>query len=206
VLCRFELPTDYLLYPAQFWAHKNHVNLLLALKRLNEQGLRMPLVLVGSNKGNVETVKQCAASLGISDQMRILGFVSVDELVALYRGAFCLVYVSLFGPENLPPLEAFALGCPVIASDVPGSEEQLGDAALRVDAKNPNAIAEAVRYIRQNPQIRDDLVHRGKARAQKWTGAEFVRGVYAVLDGLSPIIRCWRLLDAPQRARTNDAS
>ena len=40
--------------------------------------------------------------------------------------------MSLFGPENLPPLEAMALGCPVVAADVPGAREQLGDAALRV--------------------------------------------------------------------------
>jgi glycosyltransferase involved in cell wall biosynthesis len=43
-----------------------------------------------------------------------------------------LRYPSFFGAENLPPLEAFALGCPVIAADMPGAREQLGDAAILV--------------------------------------------------------------------------
>ncbi len=52
--------------------------------------------------------------------------------------------MTFFGPENLPPLEAFALKCPVIASNVSGSEEQLGDAAILVNPVNPEEIAQAI--------------------------------------------------------------
>ena len=109
---RFQLPAGYVFYPAQFWPHKNHVNLLLALKVLKDSGLELHAVFTGADKGNAEKVKAFAESLGLQDQVRFLGFVSVEELSALYRGAMCMAYVSLFGPENLPPLEAFALGCP----------------------------------------------------------------------------------------------
>ena len=60
------------------------------------------------------------------------------ELIALYRHALALTFVSYFGPDNLPPLEAFALGCPVITSAIEGVDEQLGNAALYV---NPDSVS-----------------------------------------------------------------
>ena len=109
------------------------------------------LVCVGSDKGQLEHLARLAAELGVLDRVRFLGFVPTDELVALYRDAHALVYLSLFGPENLPPLEAIALGCPVVPADVPGAREQLGDAALRVPPLDPAALAEAVRRSTTRP-------------------------------------------------------
>jgi glycosyltransferase involved in cell wall biosynthesis len=129
--------------------------------------------------------------LGLSDHVRFLGFVSQDDLVSLYRHALALTYVSFFGPENLPPLEAFALGCPVIASNVAGAHEQLGDAALLVDPKSPAEIAEAIKAVYENTSLRELLVRRGLARACRWTGGDFVRGVFSLLDEFVPIRRCW---------------
>jgi len=191
-LDRFGLPEGYLLYPAQFWPHKNHATLLRALRALRDGGLVLPLVLVGSDQGNEPAVRRLASELGLDDQVRFLGFVSQEELVALYRGARCLSYVSLFGPENLPPLEAFALGCPVVAADVPGAAEQLGDAALRVDATRPASIAEALRRLHGDASLREGLVARGRARALRFTGRHFVEGVFRILDELAPFVDCWR--------------
>lgn len=192
LLDRFRLPLSYLFYPAQFWPHKNHVNLLLALKLLADQGLILPLVLSGADKGNAATVRRLAEKLGLARQVHLLGFVSIEELVELYRGALCLAYVSLFGPENLPPLEAFALGCPVLASEVAGAREQLGDAALLVDATRPALLADALRRMHGDAALRAALLARGSARARAFTGKEFVRGVCGILDGLAPFLRCWK--------------
>jgi glycosyltransferase involved in cell wall biosynthesis len=192
LLERFGLPGRYLLYPAQFWPHKNHVNLLHALRVLREGGIELSAALVGSDKGNAPVVRRLAEEMGLSSQVHFLGFVTTEELVALYRGAACLAYVSLFGPENLPPLEAFALGCPVVAADVPGSAEQLGDAALRVDATDPAALAAAVRQVCVDEDLRSQMVVRGRERARRWTGEDFVRGVFGVLDGLEPYVRTWQ--------------
>jgi glycosyltransferase involved in cell wall biosynthesis len=113
-------------------------------------------------------------------------------LVALYRGALALVYVSFFGPENLPPLEAFALGCPVVAAEVAGAREQLGDAALLVDATQPPLIGQAIRRLLDDTPLRAHLIARGKERARRSTGRDFVQGVFRILDGMAPYIRCWR--------------
>jgi glycosyltransferase involved in cell wall biosynthesis len=125
--------------------------------------------------------------LGLGSQVHVIGFVPVADLVALYRNAAALIYVSLFGPDNLPPLEAMALGCPVIAADV--AAEQLGDAALLVDATRPEAIADAVKAL---PGARDRLIASGHKRARRFTGDDFVRGVFAQIEELVPYLRCWR--------------
>lgn len=192
VLKKYELKNNYLLYPAQFWSHKNHVNLLLAVAALkSEYEIDLPLVLVGSDKGNQEYVRTFAAQLKPSIDVAFLGFVPTEDLVALYRGAFALVYVTFFGPENLPTLEAFALRCPVVASDVDGAREQLGDAALFVDPRDPKRIAEAIRALYYNDSLRETLVSQGRARAERWTAKDFVRGVFSAFDEFEPVRRCW---------------
>jgi glycosyltransferase involved in cell wall biosynthesis len=183
---------EYLFYPAQFWAHKNHVNLLLALRLLRERhGLDVSLALTGSDKGNQGFVEKTARELGLADHVRFLGFVSRDQMRALYRDALALTYVTFFGPENLPPLEAFAAGCPVVASDVAGAREQMGDAALLVDPREPEQIAAAVVRVRSEPGLRERLIQAGRERAQRHTAADFVSGVRRWLDEFEGVRRCW---------------
>jgi len=189
---KYGLKSNYLFYPAQFWSHKNHVNLMLAAAAVKrEHQVDLHVVFVGSNKGNEEYVREFASELQPSVEVAFLGFVPLEDLVALYRGAFALVYVTFFGPENLPPLEAFALGCPVIASDVPGAREQLGEAALFVDPRDPGQIAVTIKSL-NDESLRRSLTDKGRARAERWTAKDFVRGVFAALDEFEPVRRCWR--------------
>jgi glycosyltransferase involved in cell wall biosynthesis len=176
------IPTPFVLYPAQFWSHKNHVGLLAGVAELNKQGRVVHVALVGSDKGNLEHVRHKAAELGIADQVHFLGFVERDQLVALYRNAAALVYTSLCGPENLPPLEAMALGCPVINSDIAGAREQLGEAALLVDTLDAGALASAIARVLDSPDIQHELITKGKARAARYTQTEFGRDMQAVMD------------------------
>jgi glycosyltransferase involved in cell wall biosynthesis len=192
VLTRYGIPGGYLFYPAQFWPHKNHVGLLLALNLLREKhGLKLPVVFVGSDTGNINYVRQTAENLGLSSQVHFLGFVPRDDMIGLYRNAFALTYVTFFGPENLPPLEAFALGCPVIASKVSGAQEQLGHAALLVDPRDEEEIAKAIKLLYEDSALRQKLICRGLERAAKWNGEDCVKSVFAIIDEFQAIRRCW---------------
>jgi glycosyltransferase involved in cell wall biosynthesis len=183
---------DYLFYPAQFWPHKNHVNLLKAVRYLRDKfNLCFPIMFTGSDRGNLTYIKKIVADLSLCDQVYFLGFVSQGDLASFYHYAFALTFVSLYGPDNLPPLEAFALGCPVIASKVSGSEEQLGSAALIVDTKIPEEIALAIKSLKEDPDLRQTLIRRGAERAAQWTGHNYVREVCSILDEFAPIRRCW---------------
>lgn len=189
---RSGIPGDYLFYPAQFWAHKNHINLLYSLKLLHEEyNIKLSLILVGSDKGNLTHVQKVIAELGLSGYVHILGFVDQDDIVDLYKNALALTFVSFFGPDNLPPLEAFALGCPVIAARIPGAEEQLGDAALLVDPKRPEEIAHAIYLLHSDKNLRDNLTQKGFHRAAAWRGGDYIRSVFAILDEFECVRRCW---------------
>jgi len=189
---KYGITGDYLFYPAQFWAHKNHVNLLLALKLLRDRfGRPLSVAFVGADHGNLAHVKAAAERLGLADRVHFLGFIPREDLIDLYRQAFALSYVTFFGPENLPPLEAFALGCPVVASEVPGAREQLGDAVLFVDPAAPEQIAEAVVRLATEEGLREKLTSAGRKIAQGRTPQGFVEGALAFLDRFEAVRRAW---------------
>jgi glycosyltransferase involved in cell wall biosynthesis len=136
-------------------------------------------------------VRDYARRLGLEDQVKFLGFVEQNDLIDLYKGAFCLVFASFCGPDNLPPLEAFALGCPVIASEVPGAREQLGDAAILVPPTNERALAEAIMSLRDQ-ETRKRFIKSGHARVLATNWDDHVRGLLASWDEFAAIRRAWR--------------
>jgi len=174
--------SPYIFYPAQFWSHKNHVGLLRGVAELKRRGVTIDVAFVGSDKGNLEHVRERASALDIYDQVHFLGFVERADLVALYRNATALAYASLCGPENLPPLEAMALGCPVIASNIAGAREQLGDAALLIDMLDAKSIADAIQRLMADAALRRELQAKGALRAAKYTHVEFGRDLGGIFD------------------------
>jgi len=200
VVAKFGLAAEYFFYPAQFWPHKNHVMLLQALAQLKrDTQLRPQLVLVGPDRGNLEFVLRQASALGVDEQVRSLGFVERTDLVNLYRQARGMVYPSYFGPENLPPLEAFAFGCPVIAARVSGAEQQLGDAARLVDPANPAEMASAMAELLSDQVVRAGLIERGRRRARQWTAEDYVRGMLHEMRRLEAARICWDSKFTPRK-------
>ncbi|MDR3686667.1 MAG: glycosyltransferase family 1 protein [Coriobacteriia bacterium] len=183
-----DLPEMYLFYPAQFWPHKNHKRIVEALGLLAREGLRLPLVLVGSRGESAlraetfATVMQTARELGVDDLVRYLGYVGDDDMSALYAQATALVMPTFFGPTNIPILEAWRLGCPVITSDIRGVREQAGDAAVLVDPSSAQSIAEGIRRIVSSESLRTELIARGHARVSAYTIHDFARRLAGILD------------------------
>ena len=191
-LAHLGIKSDYFFYPGQFWPHKNHTCLLRALKILKEKHAYEPqLVLTGSDKGNRGYVEQLIRDYSLQNQVLFTGFISREDLTALYRQALALVYSSFGGPENLPPLEAFAMGCPVIASSIPGALEQLAKAAILVDPTKPDLWANAMLQLHQDDAVKTDLITRGKKRAALYTSDHFIRDLFAIFDEFAPIRSCW---------------
>lgn len=182
----------YVFYPAQFWPHKNHTLLLQSLAELRKKhGVILEAILTGADHGNLSYVKEMAKSLGLEEHVHFPGFVTREELIGLYANAFAMVYPSFFGPENLPPLEAFALNCPVIAANVAGAEEQLGDAAILFAPDNVIELTESLLNLNNDPDLRKRLVSKGFDRAHAWTGEDFVQGMLTFLDSFETTRSCW---------------
>jgi glycosyltransferase involved in cell wall biosynthesis len=116
--------SKFFLYPANFWQHKNHINLLKGFNLFNiKQKLKYKLVLVGSCK-DIKYYNKCINIINYSkskNNIILLNFVSLNKLINLYDSCEALIYSSYCGPENLPPLEAFARNKPVLISEYFGA-------------------------------------------------------------------------------------
>jgi glycosyltransferase involved in cell wall biosynthesis len=164
ILKKYNLQPGYLFYPAGFWPHKNHATLLAAVVLLRERNQPHRLVLCGSDYGHRGRIEELVAQHGLGQQVFILGFVDSTELGALYRSASALVMPSYFGPTNLPPLEAWAVGTPVIYPEA--FKAQVGDAAVLFDYDSPDSLADAIAGI-GSTEVADRLRRAGKDRLQE---------------------------------------
>jgi glycosyltransferase involved in cell wall biosynthesis len=162
---KYDLACPYVYYPAQFWAHKNHTYLLLGLRRLEElHGHAIGAIFSGGDMGNLAHIKQQAETLGLSERVRFAGYVPGNEIPVLYQQALALVMPTYFGPTNLPPLEAFLLGVPVLYPDLPGLRDQVGGAALLIDLKVPDSLAHQLARLLDSPGLRNQLIDAGKVQ------------------------------------------
>jgi glycosyltransferase involved in cell wall biosynthesis len=153
---------DYMLAVGTLEPRKNH-----ALVQQAARALAVPLRVVGARGwGDVQVDGW-------------LGAVSDDELAALYRGARCLVYPSLYEGFGIPVLEAMACGTPVVTSAGGATEEVAGGAAVLVDPRDPSAIAAG---IEEADGRRDELRARGLERAAQFTWERVAAETWAVYE------------------------
>ena len=181
---------EYVYYPAQFWAHKNHIRIVKAIKVLKDRGINFKAVFSGADKFNQKYIEEEVKNLGISENIIFAGFITREELVALYQNAHSLVYASLLGPDNIPPLEAMALGCPVIISDLKGHIDQLGDNVTYFEALNEYDLADKIENL--NRLQMTDKLENAKKIATERNSDNYVRSVFVNINSLTRYFECWK--------------
>jgi glycosyltransferase involved in cell wall biosynthesis len=183
----YRLPERYLFYPAQFWPHKNHARIVQALGLLKQRNRRkFPIVFCGGNDGPIrkrtfQEVRSLASKFGLEKEIYNLGYVPDKDMSALYAGAVALVMPTFFGPTNIPILEAWAFGCPVLTSDIRGIREQAGDAAILVNPRSVEAIAEGIEQLWSDEELRRALAARGRQRLASYTPGDFSRRLIEIV-------------------------
>ena len=184
----------YIYYPAHFWAHKNHIRILKALKELKNRGEYLTCVFSGVGT-RLNFIKDKIKEFGLEEQVKFVGFISRAEVFALYKNALALTYASVFGPDNIPPLEALAFGCPVIVSGIDGHREQLGNVVEYFDVFDHIDLANKIENLIKNPNIPQERVEAGKKLALERCSDNYVKEAVKVLDELEPIVECWEYND-----------
>ncbi len=158
----YNISNDFIFYPAQFWAHKNHAYILNGLSILEKKfQCKYDVVFCGSDKGNAKHIIDLGNRLGLGSRVKFLGFLTDEMVRNFYRASVALVMPTYFGPTNLPPLEAFSLGIPVLYPRLPGSMEQLGDAPMEIDLADPETMAIQLIRLRDDPILRAKKIQSG---------------------------------------------
>ena len=182
----------YFFYPAQFWAHKNHYNLLLALKKLQTDFPDLKLVLTGSDKGNKEYIREVVSKLNLTNNVLFPGFVDNETMVGFYSHASAMIMPSFLGPTNMPQLEARELNCPVLCSNLPGHIEMMGDGALYFNPADHIEMYEQMKKV-LDVQFREELLKKAadKLSTSLFTPENALKQLDLHLKNLIPVRKSW---------------
>ncbi|VBB09316.1 glycosyl transferases group 1 [Lucifera butyrica] len=171
----------YLLFVGNVKPHKNLMRLLQALKII-EHAIPHDLLIVGKKEGFITgDLKVLKEAENFGGRVKFTGQVDDFTLRQYYAHADALVFPSLYEGFGLPPLEAMACGCPVVASPIEPIQEVCGNAVLYCNPYDPADIAEKIERMVKDPSLRSELIAKGKQRVEKYSWKESGKQVANVI-------------------------
>ncbi len=174
MLARLNVRGDFLLAVGSQEPRKNLAVLYAAMERLAARGHTIPLVLCGPRG-----VHGYRPGDALPTWLRHAGFVTDDELAALYARATALVFPSRYEGFGLPVLEAMRVGGTVICTNASTMPEVGGDAVLYFPPDDPDALAHQILRVLDEPGLRAQLVAAGLRRAESYSWSRSARGTLA---------------------------
>tara|TARA_B100000795_G_scaffold135283_1_gene101042 strand:- start:193 stop:1410 length:1218 start_codon:yes stop_codon:yes gene_type:complete len=191
---KFNLPEQYIFYPAQFWPHKNHIYIIKSIKILNEKfNKNIKAVFTGSEKINFKKLKSYVERNNLNSDIKFLNFVSDNELPYLYKECLAVVMPSFFGPTNIPPLEGFCLDVPVIYSDLKDFRKEFGESVYYVDLNEPESLSKAILNISEDNSLKQKLILAGREKLKTLSLSENFNQIFKLLDKYSELSKSWTI-------------
>ena len=167
---RLGIEDEFLLFVGTIEPRKNLLTLVSAFAEVLRAGPSRPqLVIVGQRGWLTNDLFASVAESGIAEHIRFTGYLSDDDLCALYSSCRAFIYPSLYEGFGLPPLEAMACGAPVIASRIPSIMEVTGTSARLVAPENTTALAQSIIDLLLNGGERQHLSSAGLRRAAEFS-------------------------------------
>ena len=192
---RYQVNYPFLLYAGNIKPHKNIgriIEAFAALKAELEKENRftdLKLIIIGDELSKHPDLRRTVIKADVQNDVRFLGFVPIDVLRIFYDAAKIFVFPSLYEGFGLPPLEAMALGTPVVTSNASSLPEVVGDAAVLVNPENVFEIMRALHRVLLDQPLRDRLKERGYQVAQRFSwnvSAQRILQVYQESGGSTP--------------------
>ena len=188
VLEKYGIKKPYLLFVGSLYPHKNLKSLVEAFSKLNKS---VSLVLVGKESFFSQKLRQKAEKMGLTGRVFFpgkkapQGYVPDDDLLYLYQNATVFVFPSLKEGFGIPPLEAQAFGTPVVASNASCIPEVCGEGALYFDPNNPTDMAEKMKLILEDKNLRRVLVSKGRKNVKKFSWQKMAEQTLEVFNRVS---------------------
>ena len=167
---RLKIGDDFILFVGTIEPRKNLLTLLRAFAEiLRHKRCRTQLVLAGNEGWLTGDLHNFLKTADISERVRFVGYLSDNDLRALYSLCQVFVYPSLYEGFGLPLLEAMACGAPVITSNIPAIRETVGDVAVLTSPTDVDELASSIKRLLENPVEREQLSAAGKQHAAKFS-------------------------------------
>jgi glycosyltransferase involved in cell wall biosynthesis len=168
------VPQRYLVYPANFWKHKNHEMLLTAFGIACHERLPadIKLVCTGAPSARQAMLINAARTMNLGDRILFPGYLPNSELAVLMADSIGVVFPSLYEGFGLPVIEAMAVGVPVACSNTTSLPEVVAEAAILFDPRVPTQIAQAMISLVENDVLRAGLIQAGLQRVTEFSDTE----------------------------------
>ena len=186
-LSRFNLPEKFVLNVGGIDFRKNVDLLFYAFGKLLETNPDAALVMTGAIESDPQYGRFVSAlkSRGLASRAKAIGYVTKEELAALYAKATVFFYPSLYEGFGLPVLEAMACGAPVITTNRSSLPEVAGDAAILLDPSTPDNFAKSLRQLFELKAMREDFSAKGIKRAAMFSWDRCASETFALLSGVA---------------------
>lgn len=172
----------YFFYLGALHPRKNLPRLIRAYSMFRHAtGAAVKLLIGGRMAWQTGEIQSSWEASPFREDIRFLGYLPEEDLPRILGSALALTYVSLFEGFGLPVLEAMHSEVPVITSNLASMPEVAGDAALLTDPEDEKSIAGAMRQIWEEPQLRLELIRRGRTQRSKFSWDTAAEQIYSAL-------------------------
>ncbi len=140
---------SFLLYPAQYWSHKNHSYIIKSMKKFKSKKLKnIGCVFTGFDKGNLNYLKKLSQKEGVSSKIIFFDYLANEKLVYLYKKCFCVLFPSLIGFDSFPLYESFFFKKMIIYNKY-SIDQRFNENIIPLDIKNYSDLEKKIKLLKK---------------------------------------------------------
>jgi glycosyltransferase involved in cell wall biosynthesis len=178
----YQLPNEYLLNIGSIETRKNALLIVKALKELDSN---IHLVLIGKDTPYSQIIKDYVNNNDLNHRVNFLKNVAFKDLPGIYQQAAIFIYPSEFEGFGIPIVEALSSGVPVIAATGSCLEEAGGMGSIYIDPKNHHELANQIKLVLSNKEIRENMIHMGYEHIKKFTNQNIAEKLIKLYQKIS---------------------
>ena len=166
---KYSAGSEYFLFAGGFEKRNNLLMLLKAFSLFKQrQRTSMKLIITGCLEPDQDKIATKLKTYKLRKEVIVLGELPQQDYAEVLSGAYAFVYPNIKSNSAITILEAFASGVPVVASDNAVTQELSGSAALYFDPLNPENIAEQLKIIFKDEQLRSEMIQQAKLKTETY--------------------------------------
>jgi glycosyltransferase involved in cell wall biosynthesis len=185
---KYNVEGPFVLYVGSLHSRKNLSALLEAFKELKKLEPDLNLVVVGKNDGKrfgyYESLLLLIKELGIEKSVVFTGYIPQKELYYFYSKCLCMIDLSEYDGFPMACVEAMSVGVPLVCSNIPSTQEVIGDACILVNPRQPGIVVNSILQVIRDNSLRNSLVESGRRQREAFNTDETVTKIVKLYESV----------------------